>query len=424
MSITPIDKVNGHALPETSHAESWARAGIADAEAEAIRARTAAELEERRLKAEAEAEAIRLKAAEDAERMRIANERAALRLEREKATELAKIAEANRKKEAEERAAAEAREQAAAAKKAEAESQQAVESATNRWRWTAKGFYALCAAVALPVQMAAFYEPDAKYLIVAPVFIEVIALVALIGAAAAVTAGRPHWHYRLVAWAGALAAATINIVHGLDAFDEATAFGTALASIAGPGMWDLHEHGRIVRRDGRLTWRQRRAEAKAASRKAAEQAAADKKAAAQKQAEQKAAEERARTLAAQRAEHFPKVWEHAVKLAASLGETTVTEAVWKRAYNDIEGTDPSESVDIIRGRNAAARRVLAARSEAPGNTPVKATSMQHGNQMPRAQRGPARKPPVRRVGDTQKYVSAARKQASITARAASKEAQS
>jgi hypothetical protein len=426
VSVTPIEKVNGHALPETSHAESWARAGIADAEAEKIRAQTAAEIEERRIKAQAEADAVRIKATEEAERLRIANERAALRFEREKATELAKIAEANRKKEAEERAAAEEREQAEAAKQAEADTAQAVEVATGRWRNTAKGFYALCAAVALPVQMAAFYKPGSEYLLVAPVFIEVIALVALVGAAAAVTAGRPHWHYRLVAWGGALTAAAINIVHGLGAFDPATAFGTALASIAGPGMWDLHEHGRIARRDGTLTWRQRRAEKKVARKEAAERAAAEAQAAAEKEAARRAAEEQAQELATQRAEYFPKVWQHAVKLAAATGETTVTEAVWKRAHNDIEGTDPAESVDIIRGRNAATRRVLAARSEAPGEKPVKVTNAQRVPQVKTGSgRGSKTGPKVRgirRTGDAPKFHPVARTLASEAKRQANEEA--
>ncbi|MBP2581904.1 hypothetical protein J3A78_002382 [Streptomyces sp. PvR006] len=427
MSVTPIEKVNGTKLPETSHAESWARAGIADAEAEAIRARTAAEIEERRIKAQAEADAVRIRAVEDAERQKLANERAALRFEREKAIELAKIAEADRKREAEERAAGEEREQAEAAKQAEADTTLAVETASNRWRNTAKGFYGLCAVVALPVQMNAFYKPDAKYLLVAPVFIEVIALVALVGAAAAVTAGRPHWHYRLVAWGGALTAATISIVHGLSAFDSATAFGTALASIAGPGMWDLHEHGRIAHRDGTLTWRQRRAAKKAARMEAAEQAIAEAKVTAEKEAAREAAERRAQELARQRADFFPKVWEHALKLAAATGETTVTEAVWKRAHNDIEGTDPAESVDIIRGRNTAARRVIAARSEAPGEKPVKVTSPQINPQVPaRGKRGRAGGPPVRgirRRGDTT-FSAGARRQQSIAARTSASEEQS
>lgn len=407
---TAINKVNGTEVPAASHAESWARAGIADAEAEAIRARTAAEIEERLIRANAEAEAVRIKAAEEAERMRIANSRAALRFEREQAVEQAKIAKANREAEDEERLAAAARKAAEDAEREEAEAALAVEASTSRWRYTAMGFYGLCAAVALPVQMAAFYKPDAKYLLVAPVFIEVIALVALVGAAAAVTARRPHWHYRAVAWAGALVAASVNLWHGLEAFDPATAVGTALASIAGPGMWDLHEHGRIARRDGVPTWRERRANDRAAKKAAAEQAVTDKRVAAEQKAARKAAEEVAAKLAAERAEHFPDVWKHAIKLAAALGETTVTEAVWKRAHLDIEGTEPSESAAIIRGRNAAARRVAAARSEAPGEKPVKVTKSQAAVQMkPLRNRSAYRPTPPRRTkGDSPRFHAAAR----------------
>ncbi|MFH8926372.1 hypothetical protein ACH4D4_04885 [Streptomyces pristinaespiralis] len=426
MSTSSIEKVNGTKLPETSHAESWARAGIADAEAEAIRARTAAEVEARRVEAEAKAEAIRITAREEAEKQRLANDRAALRFEREKAEQLAKIAEANRKRAEEERLADEERKAAEAAQQEQADTEQAIETATGRWRKTAKGFYALCAAVALPVQMAAFYKPDAKYLLVAPVFIELIALVALVGAAAAVTAGRPHWHYRIVAWGGALTAATINIVHGLEAFDAATAFGTALASIAGPGMWDLHEHGRIAHRDGKPTWRERRAAEKAETKAAAEKAAADKQKAAAQEAAEREAKEAAAQLASDRERYFPKVWEHAVKLAADLGEVDPN-VVWERAKLDVEGAKPGESADVIRTRNAAQRRVLAARSEAPGEKPRKVTSSQIVPQVPnRGKRGRAGGPPVRgvrRKGDTT-FSAGARKQQSITARTAVSEEQS
>lgn len=405
MSTSSIEKVNGTKLPQTSHAESWARAGIADAEAEAIRARTAADIEARRIEAEAKAEAIRINAAAEAEKQRLANERAALRFEREKAEQLAKIAKANRERAEAERLADEEREAAETAAQEQAAAEQAIETATGRWRKTAKGFYALCATVALPVQMAAFYDPKALYLLVAPVFIEVIALVALVGAAAAVTARRPHWHYRLVAWAGAFTAATINLVHGFQAFDAATAFGTALASLAGPGMWDLHEHGRIARRDGAPTRRERKAAERAEKQQAAQKAAAEKKAAAEQEAARKAAEETAAQLASDRADLFPKVWDHAVMLAADLGETTVTEAIWKRAKRDIEGTDPGEWVDIIRGRNIAERRVLAARSEAPGEKPVKAASSQRAIQVkaPRRTSSYRPTPPRRTKGDTPKF---------------------
>lgn len=411
---TTLDKVNGHSVDRGFDA-------VALAEADAIRKRAEAEAEERRIAAEAEAEALKIKAAEEAEKQRIANERARLRLEREQAEHNAKIAEANRKREEADREREKARRAAEAEQQTEAEKAEAVEQSSKRWRHVAKGFYALCAAVALPVQMAAFYKKGSEYLLVAPVFIEVIALVALVGAAAAVTAGRPHWHYRLVAWAGALTAATINIVHGLDAFDPATAFGTALASVAGPGMWDLHEHGRIRVRDGKLSWRERRAKKRAEKKAAKEKAAEEARRQAEKKAAAEAAEKAAKQLAAERAEHFPQVWEHAVKLAAALGETTVTEAVWKRAHRDIEGTDPGESVDIIRTRNTAARRIAGALSEAPGEKPVKVSKPQDASQVPGVKKPRVYSPParrgVRRKGDT-KYAPVARRQMSVTAKSA------
>ncbi|QIJ61421.1 hypothetical protein [Streptomyces sp. JB150] len=394
---------------------------VAQAQAEAIRAQAWAQAEERRLKAEAEADAIRVKAEEEARKLRLANDRAERKAAEEAAASEARIAELNRRRDEADRAREAAARQDEEKRQAEAEQAQAVEKSSKRWRRVAMGFYALCAGVALPVQMAAFYDPNAKYLLVAPVFIEVIALVALVGAASAVTAGRAHWHYRLVAWVGALTAATINIVHGLDAFDAATAFGTALASVAGPGMWDLHEHGRIRKRDGKLSWRQRHAQRKAERAEAARQAAEEKRRAAEKEAADKAAAEAAKKLAQARAERFPKVWEHAQRLAAALGETAVTEAVWKRAHRDVEGADPAESAEVIRMRNAAEARVEAARQKRPVNTASKTTSSQRASQVPAAKKTRVYNPPTRRgvrtKGDV-KYAPAARRQASIAARTA------
>jgi hypothetical protein len=424
VTATSVEKVNGHAVASTGEPR-FEYDPVAYAEAEAIRTEAAAKAEALRIEAQGKAEAETLLAAEEAEKQRLenektalANERAALRFQRERAEQLAKIAEADRKREETDRAREQARRADQEQDQAEAAKAEAVEKSSKRWRRVALSFYALCAAVALPVQMAAFYDPNAKYLLVAPVFIEVIALVALVGAAAAVTAGQPQWHYRLVAWAGAATAATINIVHGLDAFDAATAFGTALASIAGPGMWDLHEHGRIREREGKQSWRQSWAERKSAEAQAAEKAAEEERSAAEKQAAEEAAVEKAKELAARRKDLFPKVWEHAVKLAADLGETDPN-AVWERAKLDVEGAKPGESADVLRMRNAAEARVEAARQKKPVSTLSKTMNAQRANQMPRAQRGPARKPPARRSGDTQKYVAAARRQASIAAKGAS-----
>ncbi|NJQ04267.1 hypothetical protein [Streptomyces lonarensis] len=403
------------AEPETEPQHDMAAYALAAAEADAIR--TAAE---------AEAEAKRIKAAEEARRQAIANDRAELKLQQERARHEEVQAERARKRAAEEKArAAEAKAAAAEAEAGAAQEQRVGKSAT-RWRRTAMAFYVLCAAVALPLQISFFYTPERPYLALAPVLIEVSALVLLIGAAAAVTAGRAHWHYRLIAWGCAFVAAAINITHGLDAFDTATAIGTALASVAGPGVWDLHEHGRIARKEGRRTLRQRAADRRAAKRAAAEKAAAEVAAAAEKAARDAEVAARVEALAKQRAELYPEVWAHALRLAAALGQEAVTEEVWRQAHVNVEGAEPGEDAGTLRTRNAAARRVMAARSEAPGERPVKITNAQVVPQIPRGPRqgtgrGARGGPPVRgvrRKGDTAPYSTGARKAASETAKKA------
>ncbi|WP_060905353.1 hypothetical protein [Streptomyces scabiei] len=402
MTATSVEQVNGTPVASELRVDP-----VRAAEAEAIRVRAAAERQALLAAAEGE-KALKVQQAEqlrlENEKQALAHERAVVRFERERAEQRAKTAEADRKREESDRAREAARRQAEAQERAEAASAKAVKKSSVRWRRVAMGFYALCAAVALPVQMAAFFDPAAKYLLVAPVFIEVIALVALVGAAAAVTDGRPQWHYRLVAWGGALTAAIINVVHGLDAFDPATAFGTALASIAGPGMWDLHEHGRIRKLDGKPTWRERGAQRKVEAAAAKKQAAEEKCRVAERAAADKAAAETAQQLAERRATLFPKVWEHAVKLAADLAATDPN-AVWERAKLDVEGAKPGESAEVLRMRNAATARVEAARQQRPVNTLSKTTNAQRAIQTPRSGYKPV--PPRRTKGDTPRYSRAA-----------------
>jgi hypothetical protein len=416
---TSVEKVNGTPVASEPRVDP-----VRAAEAEAIRSRATAERQALLTKAEGE-KALKLEQAEqlrlENEKQALANERAALRFQREKSEQLTKIAKADKEREDIERARAAERRQDDEQQQTAAAKAKAIEKASKRWRNVALSFYALCAGVALPVQMNAFYDPQAEYLLVAPVFIEVIALVALVGAAAAVTAGRPHWHYRLVAWAGALTAATINIVHGLAEYDPATAFGTALASIAGPGMWDLHEHGRILKRDGKPSWRERRAQKKAAKAEIKQKAAEEAQRAAEQAAAEEAAEEAAKQLAEARAEYYPEVWAHAVRLAAAEGETSPSEKTWRRAYLDVEGADPGESAEVIRARNVAAKRVESARSNAPVNTVSKTTNAQRASQVPAAKKTRVYNPPARRGQRTKgdvKYTPGANRQASIAARKA------
>ncbi|MFB6568396.1 hypothetical protein [Streptomyces noursei] len=422
---TAIDKVNGPSV--TPDAREPRFDPLALAEAEAIRTRAEAEAQALRIEAEGKAKAEVALAAEKAEQLRLdndkqrlTNERNALRFRREKAVEDARIAKADKEREETERATEEGRRLAEEQCQEKKDETRKITEAEDSWRFFAIAFAVVCGVVALPVQMAAFWTPKAPWMISAPFMLEGAAWVVLRGAAAAVASHRPHWHFRMIAWALAFVAAGVNLWHGLEAFDPATAIGTAVASIAGPGVWDLHEHGRIRKRDGVPTRRERRAEAKEAKRLAAEKAEKELREAERQAYREKADREAAEELDGIRREEFPEVHRHAWRLAADLGKTAMTDAIWKQAKLDVEGAPPGESADIIRMRNAAEMRVEAARQKRPVNALNKTVNAQRANQMPRVQRGPARKPPVRRSGDTQKYVSAARRQAAITAKSAAR----
>ncbi|MGW5173157.1 hypothetical protein ACWERY_02165 [Streptomyces sp. NPDC004082] len=418
--ITEPEIVEEQSHPEPAPANTSDE--VAKAQAEAIRAQAWADAEAKRVAAESAAKAELAKAEEEARKLRLANDRAERKAREEQAASEARIAEHNRRRDEADRAREQAARKAVEKQHTEAEQAKDVEKSSKRWRRVAKGFYALCAAVALPVQMNAFYQPDAEYLLVAPVFIELIALVALVGAAAAVTAGRPHWHYRLVAWVGALTAATINIVHGFAEYDPATAFGTALASIAGPGMWDLHEHGRIRKRDGVPSRRERRAAKKAVAAEAKRKAVEERKRAAEQAAADKAAEAERKRLAGERQREFEDVWKEAVKIAAAVGSTPDDDAVWARAYRNIKGCDPGESIESITARRTAEKRIESALTGTPVGTLSKTTNAQRAAQMPPGPNRVLKARATRRPGDTQKYSEAARKQAAIAAKSAARNA--
>lgn len=415
MTATSVEKVNGTSL--ASPEPRFEYDPVALAEAEAIRTEAAAKADALRKEAEGRAEAEKIKAAEEARKQKIANDKAEDRAREERAAREARIAKLNREREEQERAAREAEEKAATQEQAEAAKAAEVDAAEEQWRKYALRFYAVCSVVALPVQIAAFYNPKALWLMAAPIMLEGGAWVVLKGARAAAASRRPHWHYRLIAWVLAFIAAAINLWHGLHAFDPATAIGTAFASIAGPGVYDLHEHGQIRKREGSLTRRQRKAAEKSERAEAARKAAEEKRQAAMKQVAEKAAEEARRQLAERREALFPKVWEHAVKLATDLGEATVTEAIWKRAKLDVEGAPPGESAEVFRMRNAASARVDAAREKRPVNgSSQQVASQVLGSKKPRVYNPPAR-PGKRTKGDV-KYAPGVRRQASIAAQQA------
>ncbi|MBD3549851.1 hypothetical protein [Streptomyces sp. JV180] len=383
---------------------------VAQAKADAIRTKAYADAEEQRIRAEAEAKAAEIKAAEEARKLKLANDRAEARSIEEQAARDARIAESERKRAEAERGqqederAHQEQQQTAAATEAD------VAKAAKTWRRYAIAFYAVCAVVALPVQIAAFWDRDAPWLVIAPLMLEGAALVVTKGAAAAVAAGRPHWHYRAVAWVFAFIAAGINLKHGLDAFDPATAIGTAFASLAGPGVWDLHEHGRIRRRDGAPTRRERRAARKAEKDLAAAKAAQEAREEAREQARQEAIEAIEERLAEQRAQEFPNEWKYALKLAIAKGETTVTEPIWEQTWADLHAAKPGVTANIVSARNAAAKQMQRVLERDPAHTPSKGASSQRVIQV----KAPARRssyrptPPRRKPNDTPKFHPVAR----------------
>lgn len=402
---------------------------LAAAKADAIRQRAEADAEAERIKAEGEAEAARIKAAEEARKQQLANERQALKLQQDQAAHREREEERARKREDEAKARREQQQQEAADQKQQQDAAERRKKAVRRWKLAALTFAIVCAVISLPFQVMAF-AGIFWFLAIVPLALEGAAWVMLSGAAAAIEEGRPAWHYRLAALLLSFFAAAVNWHHGNSEYNAIAGAAAAFTSIAGPVVWDFHEHGRIARKSGKPTRAQRRQDKREEKRAAKQKATEEAAAAAKTAADAEAAKEAAATLAQHRAEHFGDVWKHAEKLAAALGETTVSEQTWRRAHLDIKGAEPGEDVETLRARNKAAKQVAAAKSESPGEKPVKITSRQLNPQMPPSGkkgsgRGATGGPPVRgvrRKGDTTPYSTGARKAASATARKAQKEA--
>lgn len=342
-------------------------------------------------KAQAEAEALRIANESTRRRSALADAKAEAKAQADIEESLAEAADKRRRRD-------EAR------REEEARKAKAKKSA-EEWRRAAKLIAVICVVVSLPLQMHAFWDPDMPVLIAAPVVLEGVAWCLLKGAEAAIDDDRPSWHYRLGALIQASIAAGISFGHGAETFGVATGVGGALCSLIGPAIWDLHENGRIAKREGRKTLRQRWAERR----------------------EAKSEEKRVKQIAADRETADKVVWERAVYLAAALGELVPSEKTYRRAWDEIHGTEPGATAEIIAERRAARRAVRIA-----SNGPVKGEEPQVDSQMdPDAER-PSKAPkepgqdgrknnggrPPRRVPGEVKYSQGARNQMSIEQRSA------
>ncbi|MFJ2635821.1 hypothetical protein ACIO6U_28255 [Streptomyces sp. NPDC087422] len=344
---------------------------------------------------EADAEAARIRNEAERAKQALAQEKAAARAQADIDASLAEAA-----------AARKAREDAA---REETALRVRREKSAATWRKAALSIAITCVVVSLPLQMMAFYDPSAPFLLAAPLVVEGIAWALLAGAQDAIDHDRPSWLYRLLAGSGALFAATVNFLHGSATYGAATGLGGAFCSLAGPLIWDLHEHGRIAKKEARPSRRARRAEARAA----------------------RSETRRAKVVNTARAAKDVAVWERAEYLAAALGELVPTEKTYGRAWDEIHGAEVGATAETIAARRAARRAVRLAQN-GPLDGPDKDANPQVKSQMPpsgsgalKAPRKPGvdgRKrnggtPPTRRPGDVE-YAAGARREMSRTAKAA------
>lgn len=416
-----LDHVNGRPVAAEPRFDP-----IALAKAEAIRTQAEAEAKALCIKAEGEAKAAEIAAREEAEKQRILNERAAMKLEADRAVQAERVAKA---------AAAAAEAEAAAAKanrlaEAEIEAECTREREEHRteaiWKWSARGIYLTSLIIALPLQLKAFYSDDKPFMIAAPVLLEGLALVLAFGGAWAIAHRRDVLPYRLGIMAAALIAAGVNLWHGNTDPSigiEAGIVG-ALASLGGPVVLMTYEHGIAQKRDGIPSYRERRDARKAAAKAAREIAekAAERKAAEELRAKEKldaslaaAAEQKRKDADRQKA--HGKVWDVAEAMRSARGFPFVTDQVWSEAWYRVTGSKVVGVWPELEASSREAQARMKAASEGP--------SPQVESQMPTpAEKGPhaldgrrfnGGTPPRRVPNDTPRYSIQARTVASLAA---------
>ena len=420
MTAAPVEKkLNGHAPGFDA---------VALAKAEAIRMEAAAKAEAARIEAEGKAEAEKILAAEKAEKERIANERAAMRLEKEKADHAAHLA-----KKAAEAAKAQAEKgktEQAAEERAEREAQQLAEQERSErlWKFGAYGIYVVGLIIAGPVQFMHFWDPARKFLVAAPALLEGFAVVLACGAAWAVAHRRDVAPYRIGIMISAIIAAAINLHGGMT--DPRLGFNAgligAIASLGGPIVLMAYEHGIAQQADGIPSRRERRAAARAKKQAdaAREKAQRDKQeaeqaaAAAKELAESRAREEQKRR-AADRKDSHEEVWKVADAMRSARGSQYVTEQIWADAWYRVTGCKTVGITPEIEAQSRAAQARMKVAADVPiigdfaqveSHRPQRAKK---DSDAPDGRRNNGGTPPRRTPGDSQPISPLARNQARI-----------
>ncbi|MFH9800498.1 hypothetical protein [Streptomyces virginiae] len=372
----PFDDFADEQLADPAGSEPGTDPGLAayvtaQANAKAAEIRARSEAKAREIKAQAEGEALRAAAEVEAEKQRIVNRRSAMRLEQDEAAHERKIAEqaaAKAKADAER-----ARTDKAAADQEQAEADRVAEEQRSEttWKWAARGIYAAGMALAAPIQFLAFWDPDRKFMVSAPILLEGLALALAAGAAWAVATRRDVLPFRIGIVIAAMIAAGINMWHGLT--DETIGVNAGIiggiASLAGPCVLMAYEHGLAQKRDGIPSFRERRdaekrlkAEQAEAARKAAEKRAADEAKAAEAKAKTEREQAEQARQDADRQQHHPDVWAVAEMMRSAQGAPVVDSRIWGAAWRVVHGTDkPGTTADTEALARLATARVKAAR---------------------------------------------------------------
>lgn len=299
---------------------------------------------------------------------------------RREALDAPKIAAALAKAEEIERAARQAREaeeaetaeQNAAKAKANADAL-AVEQAEHHRKIEAKKldrhaaegvkkFAALCFLVALPLQLRAFWDPDRPWNAAVPIMLEVAAWAAMRLAHAAIVNRRVAWPYLTLTFFFASVAAGINIADGFLHPDIGAIFGLAggFASLAGPGLWAVHQFGARAK-EAKATRAERKLAESQAKQAQAELEAVKVKAAADVEAKRVDGETRQRIENDKRAAHEAKA---AADKAAAEAELTAQDekrrslfpSEWEK-HEQLLAASPLGSISRDRAWDEARRAV-------------------------------------------------------------------
>ncbi|AWZ07716.1 MULTISPECIES: hypothetical protein [unclassified Streptomyces] len=413
--------------PESGTDPGLAAYVTAQAQAKAAEVKALGEAKAAELKAAAEADAIRVQAEADAEKQRLANERAAMKLEADRAVHAEKLAKLEAARIAAEAAAVQAKKEADATAQADADRAVEERRSESTWKWAARGIYAVGLIIAAPLQFMAFWDESRPFMVAAPALLEGLALVLAFGAAWAVAHRRDVLPYRIGIGAGALIAAAVNLWHGVKDPTIGLDAGIigALASLGGPAVLMCYEHGVAQRRDGIPSRRERRqaeSEAKALeqeaeSKAAAKKAEAEARAAERAVAEAKAADEQKRKDA-DRQQHHTEVWEVAEAMRSARGAAFVTDQIWGDAWFRVTGSKVvGITAEIEAGSRAAQAHMKAAIAGAYDEAAEALLSQVESQMPPRPQRDPnapdGRRfnggvPPLRTPGDTVPYADAAK----------------